>query len=183
MMINRINVYGLFLLAMLVAIKSVAADKQCLAPPPFQLLNEYTAKDYQLDRVLTVIAPLVQTDSHAFISAKAHQRMPRLMSFWATWCAPCRNELPILERLSAQKKAHIVLINIGDTPKQGQQLLEHLQIKQLRSQYADPQLLRDLSLVGLPTTLVWWQSSVYLGVGKIHNDKAFRQWINCLANH
>jgi thiol-disulfide isomerase/thioredoxin len=30
---------------------------------------------------------------------------PLLINFWAPWCAPCREEIPFLERLSAQRAA------------------------------------------------------------------------------
>jgi thiol-disulfide isomerase/thioredoxin len=40
-----------------------------------------------------------------------------VLSFWATWCAPCREELPRLSRLSEEfsgKKVHFVALSIDD---------------------------------------------------------------------
>ncbi|MBC8027229.1 MAG: TlpA family protein disulfide reductase [Steroidobacteraceae bacterium] len=30
---------------------------------------------------------------------------PLMVNFWATWCAPCRREIPLLNRIRAQRKA------------------------------------------------------------------------------
>lgn len=40
-----------------------------------------------------------------------------VLSFWATWCVPCREELPRLSTLSAEfsgKKVHFVAVSIDD---------------------------------------------------------------------
>ncbi len=42
-----------------------------------------------------------------------------VVNFWATWCAPCRQELPMLSRLSQQfagKKVRFVAISIDENP-------------------------------------------------------------------
>jgi len=42
----------------------------------------------------------------------------KVLSFWATWCAPCMKELPLLEQLYQQLKDKDVLIaGINDEPK------------------------------------------------------------------
>src|SRR5688572_26270211 len=43
----------------------------------------------------------------------------QVINFWATWCAPCVKELPLLEKLSTQKdlNAKITLINLDYADK------------------------------------------------------------------
>ena len=43
----------------------------------------------------------------------------QVINFWATWCAPCIKELPLLEKLNAQEdlKAKITLINLDYADK------------------------------------------------------------------
>ncbi|MBI5937326.1 MAG: TlpA family protein disulfide reductase [Betaproteobacteria bacterium] len=44
-----------------------------------------------------------------------------LVNFWATWCPPCRQEMPSMQRLNdklAGKPFAILGINVGETPAQ-----------------------------------------------------------------
>jgi thiol-disulfide isomerase/thioredoxin len=41
---------------------------------------------------------------------------PRLLNFWATWCEPCRVELPMLERLHRENTGIVVLGVALDDP-------------------------------------------------------------------
>ena len=58
-------------------------------------------------------------DGGTTLSLAAPTGKPRLVNFWATWCAPCIAELPALHRLSASSGLSVVAINqdIGDAAK------------------------------------------------------------------
>lgn len=41
-----------------------------------------------------------------------------VLNFWATWCIPCRTEMPELQALHESGQARIIGINVGETPEQ-----------------------------------------------------------------
>jgi thiol-disulfide isomerase/thioredoxin len=86
-----------------------------------------------------------------------------LLNLWATWCAPCRQEMPALDRLQAALGGpdfEVVAINIDtrnrDKPKAW---LREAGVERL-AYYADPEakVFQDLrrvgKAVGMPTTLL-----------------------------
>jgi thiol-disulfide isomerase/thioredoxin len=86
-----------------------------------------------------------------------------LVNLWATWCVPCRQEMPALDRLQAELGGpdfQVVAINVDTrNPDKPKAWLQENGIRNL-AYYADPagKLLQTLQksghVVGLPTTLV-----------------------------
>ena len=81
-----------------------------------------------------------------------------ILNFWATWCAPCREEMPSLDILQSNKNFQdlIVLpINVGKENKEkAKKFFNDLQIKNLKLYYDDSvKLANTFSLIGLPTTI------------------------------
>jgi thiol-disulfide isomerase/thioredoxin len=86
-----------------------------------------------------------------------------LLNLWATWCAPCRAEMPALDRLEQAKGGagfEVVAVNL-DTggPEKPQKFLEETGVEALK-RYRDPSLdlfealkARGLAL-GLPATFL-----------------------------
>lgn len=96
-----------------------------------------------------------------------------LLNLWATWCAPCRKEMPALDALQAEfggPEFEVVAINIDtrnlDKPRTW---LEDNKITRL-AYYADPEakvfqeLKRAGQAVGMPTTLLIDANGCQLGV-------------------
>jgi thiol-disulfide isomerase/thioredoxin len=86
-----------------------------------------------------------------------------LLNLWATWCAPCRAEMPALDRLQAAKggpQFEVVAVNV-DTARLEKRgvFLDSIGVKTL-TRYADPSgdvfetMRKDGKALGLPVTLV-----------------------------
>tara|TARA_B100000902_G_scaffold153986_1_gene150464 strand:- start:805 stop:1314 length:510 start_codon:yes stop_codon:yes gene_type:complete len=108
-----------------------------------------------------------------------------LLNFWATWCAPCKKEMPSLDSLKRNPELDnikIFPINIGkDSYKKSQKFFKELNIKNLDI-YFDNQktLAKDLKLRGLPTTILFNKDGKEFAriIGSIDfNDDEFVKWI------
>jgi cytochrome c biogenesis protein CcmG, thiol:disulfide interchange protein DsbE len=77
---------------------------------------------------------------------------PMLVNVWATWCGPCRSEMPLLAN-AAKNGAQIVFVNSGESSSSIQKYLqtENLQASSLLDSGS---LQRDLQVIGLPTTVL-----------------------------
>jgi thiol-disulfide isomerase/thioredoxin len=82
-----------------------------------------------------------------------------LLNLWATWCVPCRKEMPALDRLQAEMgsdRFEVVAVSVDRTGLQGaRKFLDETKAARL-ALYADPsaRLASTLRAVGLPATLL-----------------------------
>ena len=82
-----------------------------------------------------------------------------LLNFWASWCAPCKEEMPSLDSLQSNKNLNNLLIfpiNVGqDNEKKAKDFFEQLDIKTLNI-YFDTTitLAKKFQLRGIPTTIL-----------------------------
>ena len=82
-----------------------------------------------------------------------------LINFWATWCAPCKEEMPSLDLLKINSKLDnlkIFPINVGnDNLEKSQKFFEELNIKHLEL-YFDSSLIltKKFLLRGIPTSIL-----------------------------
>jgi len=82
-----------------------------------------------------------------------------LLNFWASWCAPCKEEMPSLDSLQSNKNLNnlqIFPINVGqDNEKKAKDFFEQLDIKTLNI-YFDTTitLAKKFQLRGIPTTIL-----------------------------
>jgi thiol-disulfide isomerase/thioredoxin len=80
-----------------------------------------------------------------------------VLNFWATWCAPCRHEMPSLDRLqAAMPEIAVVPVATGRNAVAGiQRFFEEEAIVNLPI-LRDPtsELARGMSVMGLPVTVI-----------------------------
>ena len=81
-----------------------------------------------------------------------------IINFWATWCAPCIEEMPSLSRLQANivfNNLQIIPINVGrDSIEKSKNFYQKLKIDNLKIYFdKDVELANKFLLRGLPTTV------------------------------
>lgn len=91
-----------------------------------------------------------------------------VLNVWATWCAPCRKEMPTLDRLQAKlggSRFQVVALSADTTgPKTVQAFYQLIGIRHLAA-YVDPtsQVLSELDVLALPTTLLLDRNGAEIG--------------------
>ncbi|WP_036270551.1 TlpA family protein disulfide reductase [Meiothermus rufus] len=82
---------------------------------------------------------------------------PMVLNAWATWCGPCRREMPLLvEAARANPGIRFVFLNISDGPEAVRAFERELQL-QIPNVLLDPEarLSDPLKIQGLPVTLLY----------------------------
>jgi len=108
-----------------------------------------------------------------------------LLNFWATWCVPCKEEMPSLDNLQSNKKLNnlkIFPINIGkDNLKKALEFFEDLEITNLNIYFDNPSTLaKTFSLRGIPTSILINKDGYEFAriMGSIDfSDKNFIKWL------
>ena len=108
-----------------------------------------------------------------------------LLNFWATWCAPCKEEMPSLDRLLMNKNLDnlkIFSINVGqDNIKKSLNFFNELEIKNLEPFFDSPvTLAKKFGLRGIPTSILFNKDGLEFAriVGSIDfNNKKFVKWL------
>ncbi len=108
----------------------------------------------------------------------------KVINFWATWCEPCRKEMPSLDNFSYLNK-HILIYPVNlekpNTDKT-RKFYRDLNLKNLKI-YFDPEfeLTKQFKLRGVPTTILLNKEGNEFAriIGDINfEDKKFIEWIN-----
>lgn len=89
------------------------------------------------------------------LNAESLHGKPVVINLWATWCPPCRRELPMMADIaSSEAAATFLFVNQGETSSQIQSYLDQASVV-LKNVVLDPQgqFLDHYQVPGLPTTL------------------------------
>ena len=109
-----------------------------------------------------------------------------ILNFWATWCAPCKEEMPSLDILLEDSKLSnlkIFPINVGkDSLEKSELFFRDLNIKNLKVYFDTPSTLaKKLSLRGIPTSILFNKEGEEFAriIGSINfEDKKFIEWLS-----
>ena len=109
-----------------------------------------------------------------------------LLNFWATWCAPCKEEMPSLDLLQtndAFDNLKIFPINVGqDNLEKSYEFFKDLKIKNLNVYFDSPNTLaKKFGLRGVPTSILINKDGLEFAriVGSIDfEDEKFIQWFS-----
>ena len=108
-----------------------------------------------------------------------------LMNFWATWCEPCKEEMPSLDKLAVDqnfKNLGVLAINIGqERVNKIEEFYKIIKIENLDIFYdTDVRLAKKFLLRGVPTTLIINKEGKEIArvVGSIDfQDDRFKLWL------
>ena len=117
-------------------------------------IDHFVPADPGLD--FAAIAPLDPAGKPADMAAYRGKAL--LVNLWATWCVPCRKEMPSLDRLQAQLGGpafEVVALSIDKSPQAVREFYQQYGIRKL-ALYIDPsaEVTSTLRAVGIPTTLL-----------------------------
>ena len=109
-----------------------------------------------------------------------------ILNFWATWCAPCKKEMPSLDSLLNAKdltNLKIFPINVGqDKLEKASKFFEELRIKNLEIFFDSPETLaKKFKLRGIPTSIIFNKEGLEIAriIGSIDfEDEQFIKWLS-----
>ena len=142
---------------------------------------------------LVIYDKLKKYDAITFLDAKNNELNLNdykgnlvLLNFWATWCAPCKEEMPSLDQLQSNEKLNnlkIFPINIGqENLKKSQKFFEDLSIKNLEVYFISSiNLPKKLQLRGIPTTILINKDGLEFAriIGSVDfKDEKFIKWLS-----
>ena len=108
-----------------------------------------------------------------------------LLNFWATWCAPCKEEMPSLDLLQVNENLDNLIIfpiNIGqDNLDKASSFYKDVRIKNLKLYFDSPiTLAKKFGLRGVPTSILLNKEGLEFAriVGSIDfQEKEFVKWL------
>ncbi len=142
---------------------------------------------------LVINKELKKYDGLTFLDAKNRQLNLNdyqgnliLLNFWATWCVPCKEEMPSLDLLQVHENLNnlkIFPINVGqDNIEKASKFFKDLEIKNLKLYFDSPiTLAKKFGLRGIPTSILFNKEGLEFAriVGSIDfEDKEFIEWLN-----
>ena len=157
----------------------------------FLILSSFAGKAADIKNLI-INKELKKYDSLTFLNNKSNKINLNdfrgnliILNFWATWCAPCKEEMPSLDLLQVNENFDNLLIfpiNVGqDSKEKSEKFFENLRIRNLNI-FFDSQitLAKKFGLRGIPTSIFFNKNGEEFAriVGSIDfEDKKFINWL------
>tara|TARA_B100000073_G_C23330216_1_gene410423 strand:- start:31 stop:546 length:516 start_codon:yes stop_codon:yes gene_type:complete len=108
-----------------------------------------------------------------------------ILNFWATWCAPCKDEMPSLDKLQQKDGIFIFPINMEEKNlKNTNKFYKDLNINNLNTYFDNGlKLVKVFALRGVPTTVILNKNKEMIAriSGSIDfEDEKFISWLNSI---
>ena len=127
------------------------------------------------------VAPMV---GGQLISLEDYKDRPVVLNFWASWCPPCRDETPGMERVWRKYKDEGVIIlgiNVQDGEKEAQRYISEFGVTFFNALDLDGDITVDYGVTGLPVTFFINEEGFVIGrwVGSI-SERKLDSWVSDL---
>ena len=157
------------------------------------LLSNSFANEVTDIKNLVINKNLKKYDNLTFLNAKKEQLDLSdyhgnliILNFWATWCAPCKEEMPSLDLLQLNKNLKnlkIFPINVGtDNIEKASNFFNELKIQNLKLYFDSPTTLaKKFKLRGIPTSILINKDGLEFAriIGSIDfEDENFIEWLS-----
>ncbi len=108
-----------------------------------------------------------------------------ILNFWATWCAPCKEEMPSLDKLHAKDGIFVFPINLEDKNlKKTDKFYDDLNIANLNVYFDEGlKLIKVFSIRGVPTTIILNKNKDEIAriTGSVDfSDNKFISWLDSI---
>ena len=122
-------------------------------------------------RQKSTIAQLVLTDlKDQPIELEKYKGKTVFINFWATWCKPCREEMPsIKEAMNKLKDQKVEFFFASDESRE--QIEEFIETHDYNFNYVRVENLANLGIIGLPTTFILNRSGEL-----VFSEMGYRKW-------
>lgn len=143
--------------------ESVTPPEQQVEPP---VIQEATAPAPQTTVTATSALPsaMIMDANNQTLNLSAYKGKKVFVNLWATWCGPCRAEIPSIERLAAKadkKKVAFVMLSLDDNFDKARAYARNNNMK-LPIFYPAGELPALFNVEGIPTTFIFDENGVII---------------------
>lgn len=119
------------------------------------------------------------------ISLSGPRGSPVLINFWATWCPPCRDEMPYLQQVYEEwsdKGLVVLAINIGESPSEVKKFLQTHNLSLPVLLDTEENAARKYNITGIPTTFFIDSDGIIQQkiIGAFPNKEAIEKYLNSI---